>query len=47
MQVLVSPLVSKAFDKDIPFGLHTSEQVFVIGQRPACLSVDLREFHFV
>jgi len=47
MEVLVRPLVSKAFDEDIALGLHTSEQVFVIGQRPARLPVDLWELHFV
>ncbi len=47
MQVLMSPLVAKAFHEDVALGLDTSEQVFVIRQSSARFTMQLRELYVV
>lgn len=43
MKILVGPLIAKAFDENVTFGLDTPQEIFVVGEGATGLAVQLGE----
>lgn len=43
VKILVGPLIAKAFDENVTFGLDTPQEIFVVGEGATGLAVQLGE----